>query len=346
MRVYYTIHDLVHDLVWNYQSFPASSFSCCRGNEQHHCPVSIESFLHQGSGRNSGLAVKKNAAGKAPGECGCMGNVQHLLVSCLSAQSHPVSNRLRPLSASDYIIKEKTVLLQKKDSEGFGFVLRGAKGEKCDMNILSCNDSRWLRHVVGAHAFSCFYCVSSSDSYRGVHPHPGLSRAAVPGVSGRGRRRLEGRPQDGRFSDRGTAMIYVWRYGLELKALAYFLLLIYTKATNILLCRITLHLLSHMLTHSLVLFLSSFLLCRHFLISDIFNKPCLWFIHLQLFPQQQVMCVWHVVNIRTYCNIKNQHCDQTGELTSLKQGYHWSSDGLAQKRGPFWQRGETEPAET
>ncbi|XP_072281376.1 SH3 and multiple ankyrin repeat domains protein 1 [Pyxicephalus adspersus] len=30
---------------------------------------------------------------------------------------------------SDYIIKEKTVLLQKKDSEGFGFVLRGAKGE-------------------------------------------------------------------------------------------------------------------------------------------------------------------------------------------------------------------------
>lgn len=33
------------------------------------------------------------------------------------------------LPASDYIIKEKTVLLQKKDSEGFGFVLRGAKGE-------------------------------------------------------------------------------------------------------------------------------------------------------------------------------------------------------------------------
>ncbi|KAG7272844.1 hypothetical protein CRUP_025824, partial [Coryphaenoides rupestris] len=27
----------------------------------------------------------------------------------------------------DYIIKEKTVLLQKKDNEGFGFVLRGAK---------------------------------------------------------------------------------------------------------------------------------------------------------------------------------------------------------------------------
>lgn len=36
---------------------------------------------------------------------------------------------LSPASSSDYIIKEKTVLLQKKDSEGFGFVLRGAKGE-------------------------------------------------------------------------------------------------------------------------------------------------------------------------------------------------------------------------
>uniref|UniRef100_A0A3P9HAU0 SH3 and multiple ankyrin repeat domains 1 n=1 Tax=Oryzias latipes TaxID=8090 RepID=A0A3P9HAU0_ORYLA len=31
--------------------------------------------------------------------------------------------------ACDYIIKEKTVLLQKKDSEGFGFVLRGAKAQ-------------------------------------------------------------------------------------------------------------------------------------------------------------------------------------------------------------------------
>uniref|UniRef100_A0A3P9J3E0 SH3 and multiple ankyrin repeat domains 1 n=1 Tax=Oryzias latipes TaxID=8090 RepID=A0A3P9J3E0_ORYLA len=32
-------------------------------------------------------------------------------------------------SHSDYIIKEKTVLLQKKDNEGFGFVLRGAKAQ-------------------------------------------------------------------------------------------------------------------------------------------------------------------------------------------------------------------------
>ena len=44
---------------------------------------------------------------------------------------------LCPLSASDYIIKEKSVLLQKKDSEGFGFVLRGAKGKKI-WNKTSC----------------------------------------------------------------------------------------------------------------------------------------------------------------------------------------------------------------
>lgn len=30
---------------------------------------------------------------------------------------------------SDCVIDEKTVVLQKKDNEGFGFVLRGAKGK-------------------------------------------------------------------------------------------------------------------------------------------------------------------------------------------------------------------------
>lgn len=52
----------------------------------------------------------------------------------LGSESHdPFSTHPTPappaLPTSDYIIKEKTVLLQKKDSEGFGFVLRGAKGE-------------------------------------------------------------------------------------------------------------------------------------------------------------------------------------------------------------------------
>jgi hypothetical protein len=31
---------------------------------------------------------------------------------------------------SDCVIEDKTVVLQKKDNEGFGFVLRGAKGKK------------------------------------------------------------------------------------------------------------------------------------------------------------------------------------------------------------------------
>lgn len=97
------------------------------------------------------------------------------------------------------------MLLQKKDSEGFGFVLRGAKGEKWEItpNILP-----WSRPHQGCDRLH-FVVFSSSDSYRGVHPHPGLPRAAVPGVRGRGRRRLESRPQDGRFPDRGTATFYL-----------------------------------------------------------------------------------------------------------------------------------------
>lgn len=36
---------------------------------------------------------------------------------------------------SDYVIEEKTATLQKRDSEGFGFVLRGAKG---NVNLNGC----------------------------------------------------------------------------------------------------------------------------------------------------------------------------------------------------------------
>ena len=36
-------------------------------------------------------------------------------------------------SASDYVIEEKTAVLQKRESEGFGFVLRGAKGRNSRM---------------------------------------------------------------------------------------------------------------------------------------------------------------------------------------------------------------------
>lgn len=38
------------------------------------------------------------------------------------------------LLISDYIIEEKDAMLQKKENEGFGFVLRGAKG-KHDQNL-------------------------------------------------------------------------------------------------------------------------------------------------------------------------------------------------------------------
>lgn len=52
---------------------------------------------------------------------------------CFSPHLSPLLFPLSPPPSlpplSDYIIKEKTVLLQKKDNEGFGFVLRGAKGE-------------------------------------------------------------------------------------------------------------------------------------------------------------------------------------------------------------------------
>lgn len=36
---------------------------------------------------------------------------------------------LLSLMPSDYIIEEKNAVLQKKENEGFGFVLRGAKGK-------------------------------------------------------------------------------------------------------------------------------------------------------------------------------------------------------------------------
>lgn len=36
----------------------------------------------------------------------------------------------RHLLHSDCVVDEKTVVLQKKENEGFGFVLRGAKGRK------------------------------------------------------------------------------------------------------------------------------------------------------------------------------------------------------------------------
>lgn len=39
-------------------------------------------------------------------------------------------NNARHFLHSDCVTEQKTVVLQKQDNEGFGFVLRGAKGER------------------------------------------------------------------------------------------------------------------------------------------------------------------------------------------------------------------------
>lgn len=50
----------------------------------------------------------------------------------LSARLPPVSPHSTLLSSvSDYVIDDKVAILQKRDHEGFGFVLRGAKGNGC-----------------------------------------------------------------------------------------------------------------------------------------------------------------------------------------------------------------------
>lgn len=79
------------------------------------------------------------------------------------------------LSASDYIIKEKTVLLQKKDSEGFGFVLRGAKGKKCEnkhkhpaLQSHSVNVPQYPGYVL------CMWTVY--PSFRNLDKLPGIFR--------------------------------------------------------------------------------------------------------------------------------------------------------------------------
>lgn len=120
------------------------------------------------------------------------------------------------LSLSDYIIKEKTVLLQKKDNEGFGFVLRGAKGEPVTKSLHNCDLIQ--SHILSSLLFlaitltnpplpspySLFYVPSCSpDSHRGVHTNAGVPRAAVPGVCRWGGRGVESWPQNGGFPHRG-----------------------------------------------------------------------------------------------------------------------------------------------
>lgn len=108
-----------------------------------------------------------------------------LLLSLLISLHPPFlfSPALSLLLLSDYIIKEKTVLLQKKDNEGFGFVLRGAKGEP--LLIVFCLYTFFQTHMLflsnlSIHTHALVRC--SSDSHRGVHSNTSVPRAAVPGV--------------------------------------------------------------------------------------------------------------------------------------------------------------------
>lgn len=61
------------------------------------------------------------------------------------------------------------------------------------------------------HLHVAVYRFSSSDPHRRVHPHPGVPRSAVSGVSGWGWCCLESWPQDGRFPHRSISMIIHWQ---------------------------------------------------------------------------------------------------------------------------------------
>lgn len=109
------------------------------------------------------------------------------------------------------------MLLQKKDNEGFGFVLRGAKGERLfqSSSHISVSKVFWVSLAVyppfesSNPCYCCtaipfFFYVYSSDSHRGVHSNASIPRAAVPGVCWWGGRGVESGPEDGGFPHRGN----------------------------------------------------------------------------------------------------------------------------------------------
>lgn len=66
---------------------------------------------------------------------------------CVHVRRMLDSYLLSPCSSlhSDYIIEEKNAVLQKKENEGFGFVLRGAKGERCTYRYTPVPFTRFSR---------------------------------------------------------------------------------------------------------------------------------------------------------------------------------------------------------
>jgi len=74
----------------------------------------------------SGTGIRESSVvgvcpGGKPHRPGCGAHTGMMLESDLTV--------LLSLMSSDYIIEEKNAVLQKKENEGFGFVLRGAKGK-------------------------------------------------------------------------------------------------------------------------------------------------------------------------------------------------------------------------
>lgn len=69
----------------------------------------------------------------------------------------------RHLLHSDCVVDEKTVVLQKKENEGFGFVLRGAKGRRvhvCLLHSALCSVTAVM--VARAHLGAGFFPVFSA----------------------------------------------------------------------------------------------------------------------------------------------------------------------------------------
>lgn len=113
------------------------------------------------------------------------------------------------------------MLLQKKDSEGFGFVLRGAKGKKCEMNtsILPCNHI-WHAMLMRSHIFTVSSAQTPIEEFTPTPAFPALQyleSVDEGGVAWRAGLRM------GDFLIEVLYRDLPLHYELELRALAYFL---------------------------------------------------------------------------------------------------------------------------
>lgn len=90
-------------------------------------------------------------------------------------KSNPSIILLCSFLPSDYIIEEKTAVLQKREHEGFGFVLRGAKGKGCFFRwVLGLGGKAPSPHVAGAQDPDPLAAPSSREPLRA-----GVSRGTL-----------------------------------------------------------------------------------------------------------------------------------------------------------------------